>query len=256
MIDLSKISTNNKTLFLAYDQGMEHGPSDFNDDNIDPNYILKIGIEAGFNAIIFQKGVAEKYYFSTELGTSIKEKLPLVIKLNGKTSLITEQDPYSPLLCTVDEAISLGAVGVGYTVYVGSEHESKMTQEVAGVVRDAHAKNIPVIGWMYPRGKATQGKSKQELICYAARVGLELGCDIVKVNYPGSVDDLKHTVEAAGKTKVVSSGGAKEDEAAFLQLAKDVVAAGAFGMAVGRNIWQHENPVELSKKLKEVVFAK
>ena len=62
MISLEKITTNGKALFLAYDQGMEHGTADFDDENIDPNYILSIGIEGGFNAIIFQKGIAEKYY--------------------------------------------------------------------------------------------------------------------------------------------------------------------------------------------------
>ena len=124
MISLEKITTNGKALFLAYDQGMEHGTADFDDENIDPNYILSIGIEGGFNAIIFQKGIAEKYYPSPSSGQA--HRVPLIIKLNGKTNLIKDQDPYSPLLCTVEEAVSLGAVAVGYTVYVGSEFENKM----------------------------------------------------------------------------------------------------------------------------------
>src|SRR3989344_4852874 len=206
MIDLSSITKNGKALFLAYDQGMEHGPTDFNDENIDPNYILSIGIEGGFNAIIFQKGVAEKYY-----DDSLKDTIPLIIKLNGKTNLLHEE-PYSPLLATVDEALSLGAAAVGYTIYLGSKHEAQMFGEFAQIERQAHAKGVPVMAWMYPRGESLKGKDEAEISAYAARIGLELGADIVKLYYPGSAAALEHVVKAAGKTKVVVSGGAKEDE--------------------------------------------
>lgn len=248
MVDLSKITTNGKALFLAYDQGMEHGPSDFDDQNIDPSYILKIGKEGEFNAIILQKGVAEKYYSPQE------QTIPLILKLNGKTNLIEGQDPYSPILCTVEEALRLGASAVGYTIYVGSEFESKMTSEFSEIVREAHEKNIPVIGWMYIRGKSTIGKDQKELTAYGARMGLELGADIVKIKYPGSVETLKWAVESAGKTKVVVSGGVKKSEEEFLQIAKSVMESGAMGMAVGRNIWQDKNPLLLTKKLKEIIF--
>lgn len=249
MIDLSKITTNGKALFLAYDQGMEHGPSDFDDKNVDPNYILEIGVKGGFNAVVFQKGIAEKYYLE-----EFKNKIPLILKLNGKTNLISGEDPYAPLLCTVDEALLLSAAAVGYTIYIGSEFESKMTSEFAEIVRDAHAKNIPVIGWMYLRGKSIVGKDEKELTAYAARIGLELGADIIKIKYPGSVESLHWAVESAGKTKIVIAGGAKEDEAQFLQTAKDAIKAGAIGMAVGRNIWQNKNPLEITRKLKEIIF--
>src|SRR3990170_3696727 len=98
MVSLDKISKNDKVLLLAYDQGMEHGPSDFDDENIDPEYILKIGMDGGYTGIIFQKGVAEKYYLK-----ELTDKLPLILKLNGKTNLVKTQEPYSPLLCTVEE---------------------------------------------------------------------------------------------------------------------------------------------------------
>lgn len=253
MVSLDKITVNGKALFLAYDQGLEHGPSDFNDENIDPDYILKIGLEGGFCAVIFQKGIAEKYYVS--FTDEQREKLPLIVKLNGKTNLVKDQEPYSPKLCTVDEALSLGAQAVGFTVYVGSEYESKMTEDLSEVVRDAHQKGIPVIGWMYPRGHHIQNPYSPDIVAYAARIGLEIGVDMVKVWYPGSLEGMQHVVKAAGKTKVVVSGGKKEDEAEFLNLAKTVMQAGCVGMAVGRNIWQHENPLELTKKLKDIIFG-
>ncbi|MBI2622218.1 fructose-bisphosphate aldolase, partial [Candidatus Microgenomates bacterium] len=90
MFDLSKITTNGRALFLAYDQGMEHGPTDFDDKSVDPQNILQIAVNGGFNAIIFQKGVAEKYY----MGTPFAQKIPLILKLNGKTNLI-KNEPYS-----------------------------------------------------------------------------------------------------------------------------------------------------------------
>lgn len=250
MIDLNKITTNGKALFLAYDQGMEHGPSDFDDKNIDPNYILKIGVDGDYNAIIFQKGIAEKYY-----NNMFKNKIHLILKLNGKTNLVKDQDPYSPLLCTVDEALKLGAVAVGYTIYVGSEFESKMTEEFANIVREAHEKNLPVVGWMYLRGKSIVNKDQKELTAYAARLGLELGADLIKIKYPGDLESLKWAVESAGKTKVVISGGAKEEEDKFLEMARIVMRSGAIGMAVGRNIWQSKNPLEMTRRLKKIVFV-
>lgn len=250
MVDLSKITTNGKALYLAYDQGMEHGLGDFDDENVDPNYILGIGISGKYNALILQKGVAEKYY-----DESLKSKIPLILKLNGKTNLVKGQDPYSPLLCTVEEALDLGASAVGYTVYVGSEFESKMTSEFSQVVREAHQKNLPVIGWMYPRGKSIAGKDEKELIAYAARMGLELGADIVKVKYPGSLEALKRVVEAAGKTKVVVSGGEKAEEKIFLSMVKTAIEAGAIGMAVGRNVWQSKDPIGMTEKIKEIIFS-
>lgn len=249
MISLDKITSKGRALFLAYDQGMEHGPSDFDGENINPDYILKIGLNGGYTGVIFQKGIAEKYYLQ-----ELKEKLPLIVKLNGKTSLVKTQEPYSPLLCTIDEALNLGASAVGYTLYIGSEFEEQMLKELADVVRLAHEKNIPVIGWMYPRGKNVSDSFDPSIIAYAARVGLEVGCDLVKVSYPGDLETTKHVVESAGKTGVIIAGGKKESEEEFLEMAKTVMDAGAKGLAVGRNVWQSENPMKITEELKKIVF--
>ena len=97
--NLNKIIKNGKTLILAYDQGLEHGPTDFNDKNVDPRYIIEIAKENNYSALVFQKGIAEKY--DQEIRDS---GVPLIIKLNGKTSLV-KGDPISRQLCTVKEAI-------------------------------------------------------------------------------------------------------------------------------------------------------
>lgn len=247
MIDLSSISTNSKALYLAYDQGLEHGPTDFNDENVNPSYILDIAVKGRYNGIILQKGVAEKYY----TGSEVVHAVPLVLKLNGKTSLVSGE-PFSPLICTVSEAIGLGAQAVGYTVYVGSGRQDEMFEVFGGIVREAHEKSIPVIGWMYPRG----GTVKEEtpgITSYAARIGLELGADIVKVKYHDSLSALKEIVAAAGRTRVVFSGGPKVGQDEFLAMVRAVADSGALGIAVGRNVWQSKDPPGLTKEIQHLL---
>jgi len=247
MIDLSKITTNNKAIYLAYDHGIEHGPLDLKGRSIDPNYILDIAVKGGYNAIVLQKGIAEKYY------PAYRDKIPLIVKLNGKTKLVGGE-PLSSKVCSVAEAAQLGAVAIGYTVYLGSQHEATMLKEFGQIEQEAEEHNLVVIGWMYPRGKAVKDDSSPEITAYAARVGLELGADIVKIKYCGSQECFAQAVKAAGKTKVVLSGGPKVADEEFLEVIRNIMAAGAIGTAVGRNVWQRENPLEITQKIKEIIF--
>ena len=247
--NLKKIMKNGKTLILAYDQGLEHGPTaDFNEKNVDPNYIIDIAKKGKFNALAVQKGIAEKY--NEEI---MKSKIPLIVKLNGKTRL-SKGEPISEQLGTVKEAIKLGAIAVGYTIYIGSEFESEMLEDFSEIQKDAHKKGLPVILWIYPRGKAVKDDTSKEMMSYAARVGLEIGADIVKIKYNGKVNDLKWAVKSAGKTKVVIAGGVKSGEKDFLNDVKKIVKSGASGMAIGRNIWQSEKPIDLTKKVKKIIW--
>lgn len=248
-VDLSKITKQGKALFLAYDQGLEHGPTDFNEDNVDPQKILDIAESGYFTGVILQKGLAEKYYFGSQ------HQVPLIVKLNGKTNLIKGQDPYSPQVCSVKEALSYGAVAVGYTIYIGSEHEPTMIAEFGKIEQEAEEAGLPVIAWMYPRGKNVPDESDPKIVAYAARVGLELGADIVKIRYTGDSVSFKWVVANAGKTKVVVMGGGKEPEEVFLEKTKIIMEAGAIGLAVGRNVWQAEKPLEISKKIAEIIWS-
>lgn len=249
-ISLDKITTKGKALYLAYDQGLEHGPTgDFNDKNINPLYIIKIAKEGKFNALIFQKGIAEKYEDEIK-----KSKIPLILKLNGKTNLF-KGEPISAQLATVEEAVNLGAVAVGCTIYIGSEHETKMIEQFEKIERDAHSRGIPVIAWVYPRGKSIEGKKDGELLAYACRVGLEIGADIVKIHWNGNAEELKWAIKSAGKTKVVIAGGLKTDEKQFLENVKEAMKAGVIGLAVGRNLWQSDSPLALTRKIKRIVWG-
>ena len=246
-VSLNKIMTKGRALYLAYDQGLEHGPDDFNDKNVNPDYILDIAEKGKVNGVVLQKGVAEKYYKNL--------KVPLILKLNGKTNLI-KGDPVSRQLCTVKEAIKLKAKAVGYTIYVGSKHENVMFREFENIEREAHKEGLPVILWAYPRGKAIKNELSRKNLAYAARIGLELGADIIKIRYNGKADDLKWIVKCAGKTKVVIAGGKKKGLNGFLKESKEIMKTGAIGFAVGRNIWQNKEPLKVIKELKKIIWKK
>lgn len=259
MINLDKILQDGKAIYLAYDHGMEHGPVEFDDaeEAIDPSYILRIAADGDYNGVILHKGTAEKYY--QLLGADECKTLPLIIKLNGKTN-IPELEPFSPIVCAVEEAIELGASAVGYTIYLGSERESEMFVEFSRIVRDAHKAGIPAISWVYPRGKWVKEKygsdTNPELVAYGARAALELGADIAKIKYTGDRKSFAHVVKSAGRCKVVLSGGEKTDDPKeFLQVMKDVMAAGGAGVAVGRNVWKAKDPLKITEELRKIVFG-
>ena len=239
--------------FLAYDQGLEHGPEDFrpNPEAADPRFMLEVARHGDYTAVVFQQGVA--------LATrELYPKVPRLIKLNGKAGL-AKGEPYSPRLCPVDYAVkTLRAVAVGYTIYLGSEHEARMLAEFAQVVRDAESLGVPTVAWVYPRGKAVASDTAPEIVAYAARIAYELGADIAKVKWSGSVESFRWVCQAAVDTKVVLSGGVRTDQPEeFLAVVDGVMRAGGAGVAVGRNVWQRRRPeaATISKGIITRVFA-
>lgn len=244
---MSPFLNNGKSVLLAYDQGLEHGPSkDFDDRNVDPQFIMDTAVGGGFSGIVFQKGVAEKYY---------NGKVPLIVKVNGKTAL-PSGEPISKQVCSVEEAISLGAKGIGYTIYAGSVHEAEMLHEFGRIHEEAHAKDIPAIAWIYPRGESIKNDTAPEIIAYAARIGLELGADAVKIKYTGDPKTFSWAVKSAGKAHVFMSGGPKTPtDEDFLRQVSGVMEAGGTGLAVGRNVWQHPEPLKIAEELKQIIFG-
>lgn len=249
MVNINKLGKNGRFLFLAYDQGLEHGPIDFNLKNCDPNYILDIALEGRYTGVILLPGVAEKYY------QSYYKDVPLILKINGKTRL-PHIPPQSRQLCSVERAIKLGASAVGYTIFDGSEKEPEIFSEFTQIVEKAHDYGLPVIAWMYPRGEAIKDEYSNELLAYSARIGMELGADIIKIKYNHDPEHFNWVVKNAGKTKVVLSGGDKTEPMEFLKTVQDVIDCGVSGVAVGRNVWQSDKPFSLSKALRSVVLDK
>lgn len=246
---LSRIMKNGKILILAMDQGLEHGPSDFNEKNIDPDYVLDIAVKGGFTGMALQKGIAYQYM------ENYAGKVPLILKLNGRTSFNPKENVYSSPVAQVKEAVKLGADAVGYTLYVGSPNEAKMFEEFGKIHAECKEYGMPTIVWAYPRGQYVKNEKDADTVAYAARCALELGADIVKVNYTGSVDSFKSVVQAAQKCRVISAGGSKQTDDEFIAKAKEVMQAGAVGFAIGRNVWQSEKPLEMAAKIRQVVFG-
>jgi len=237
---------NGRGLLLAYDQGLEHGPSaDFDERNISPSFVMDLALKGGFNGVVLQKGTAERFY---------NGKVPLIVKVNGKTN-IAKGEPLSRQVCSVEYAVSLGAKGVGYTIYLGSAHEPRMFAEFGKIQEQAHEKGLPAIAWVYPRGAAVTNDTSKETVAYAARAALELGADAAKIKYTGDSGSFAWAVRAAAGVKVFMSGGPKaETDEAFLRQVKGAMEAGAAGLAVGRNVWQHRDPLTMATHLKQVIF--
>ncbi len=246
-IQINKFLKNGKSLLLAYDQGLEHGPVEFNLKNCNPNYIMDMALEGHYNGIILQHGMAEKYY------QDYYKEIPLVVKLNGQTSM-TKIEPVSRQLCSVERAMKLGASAVGYTIYNGSEYEDEMMAEFSRIVEKAHDYGLPVIAWMYPRGKFVQDQMSTETIAYATRVGAELGADMLKIKYNGDFEGFKWVLKMAGKSKVLISGGPKLEPEQFLNRTHEIMRLGVTGMAVGRNMWKQDKPFSLTKAVQSIMF--
>jgi fructose-bisphosphate aldolase/6-deoxy-5-ketofructose 1-phosphate synthase len=161
----------------------------------------------------------------------------------------------------VDFADSSGLqiLGVGYTIYLGSEHEGEMLRQAAQLVFEAHKAGLVTVLWIYPRGIAVKDEKDPHLIAGAAGVAATLGSDFVKVNYPektshDSPQIFQEAVQAAGRTKVVCAGGGSTDAKSFLQRLHDQIhISGAAGNATGRNI--HQRPLEEAIRLCNAIYA-
>ena len=253
----SPIFRDGNMLILAYDHGLEHGPVDFepNPASADPRNVFEVASHDAVTALAVHKGLAETYYSDYE------DDVPLLLKLNGSSSLGKRDDYYSPKQCTVKYAVEeLGADAVGYTMYAGSDHEDEMWEDFREVQEEARKYDVPVVMWAYPRGHGIEDSQQYEsdtdpdVIAYAARLGLELGADVVKCKYPGSKEETEKVLRNTGEMKFVMSGGSKRSDEAFLNDVAATIDAGGNGLAVGRNIFQREDPEGVLDKLEEVIY--
>lgn len=253
---LYQFGPKNGTLkILPFDQGLEHGPVDFfaNPDSQDTDYIIRLAIAGNYSAVAVHIGLAEKYY------PKYAGKMPLLLKLNGKTNIPSDAEALSPLTGTVEDAIRLGADAVGYTLFVGSPNQAQDITTLNEVRFDCERYGMPMIVWSYPRGEAIEakgGKDSLYAVDYAARVAEELGADIVKINLPKgvsaqnpkpyntlslSVQEMADmVVRSAGKCMVLFSGGSKLGDDDLLSKIEVCMKAGATGLIFGRNMWQRK----------------
>ena len=259
---------NGTAIFLPYDQGLEHGPRDFfaNPASADPAYIARLAHEGGFNGIAIQIGLAEKFFWD------FAGEVPLVLKLNGKTEIPSDEEALSPLNATVEDAVRLGADAVGYTLYVGTPAQPADFEQLRRVRTEAVRLGMPLIVWAYPRGAAIEGKGGKTsfyAVDYAARTAAELGADVIKVNFPkpeqrdgvhrdyANLDvspqqAMDAVVRSAGRSLVLCSGGSKAGDEAMVEKARMSLEAGATGLIFGRNVWQrpHDESLRFVERLR------
>jgi fructose-bisphosphate aldolase, class I len=263
-------SRNGTALFLPYDQGLEHGPRDFfaNPAAGDPKYITRLAVEGGFNGIALQIGLAEKFCWD------FAGEVPLILKLNGKTDIPSDDEALSPLHASVADAVRLGADAVGYTLYVGTPAAESDYAQLRQVRAEAKQYGMPLIVWAYPRGSAIDAKGGKDsfyAVDYAARVASELGADVVKVNFPHpdkragvkspydgeftSQAAIEAVVRSANRTLVLVSGGERAGDDEMLDKARQSMDAGATGLIFGRNVWQraHDESLRFVAALREIL---
>lgn len=260
-------------LILPIDQGLEHGPVDFfaNPDSLDPEFQLRLCVEGGYSAIAFHYGLASRHL------RPYAGRVPLILKLNGKTNIPPDASPLSGLTGTVEDAVRLGADAVGYTLYVGSPRQDEDIRQLTEVRRACDASGMPLVVWAYPRGEAIEKKGGRDslyAVDYAARVACELGADVVKLNVP-EVDDraqasprpydtlrpgyreaVERVVRSAGRTLVLFSGGSKLGDEDLLEKARLCMEAGATGLIFGRNMWQRPmaEALRLTAEIKRIML--
>lgn len=254
-----------RLMLFAGDQKVEHLNKDFYGEGIspedsDPEHLFRIAKKGKIGVFATQLGLIARY------GMDYQD-LPYLVKLNSKTNLVkTDQmDPISRQWIEVDQVADfadksrLEVLGVGYTIYLGSEQEPEMLREAAQIVYKAHSRGLVTVLWIYPRGKAVKDEKDPHLIAGATGVAATLGSDFVKVNYPKkegskSEEAFKEAVAAAGRTKVVCAGGASRDPKSFLQQLHDQIhVSGAGGNATGRNV--HQKSLDEAARMCNAIYA-
>lgn len=254
-----------RLMLFAGDQKVEHLNKDFFGDGIpaddnDPEHLFKIADKAKIGVFATQLGIIARYGMSYP-------NVPYLVKINSKTDIVktAQSDPFSGEWFDFQQVIDfrdnsgLNILGVGYTIFLGSEFEADMLYQAAQLVYNAHQYGLMSVLWIYPRGKAVKDEKDPHLIAGATGVALCLGADFVKVNYPqkegyDSKEIFKEAVLAAGRTKVVCAGGSSKGAREFLQELHDQInVSGTAGNATGRNI--HQKPLAEAVRMCNAVFA-
>ena len=256
-MDAATSGTGKMNLF-ACDQKIEHLNDDFFDggneiplSSNDPRHLFEIGHlchqEGTIGVLAGQLGLISHY-------ARDYPDVPFLVKLNSKSHLVktSQRDPISQAMWDMDDVMSLvhngiNVVGIGYTIYIGSEYEHEMMSEAAQFIRSAHELGMISVVWMYPRGKAVADEKDPQLISGAAGVASCIGADFAKVNYPNNFsgmtrpESLAIASQAAGRTGIICSGGGTLPAEEFLQrLWEQMNTGNCRGAATGRNIHQKD----------------
>ncbi|MFA0823067.1 MAG: 2-amino-3,7-dideoxy-D-threo-hept-6-ulosonate synthase [Methanomethylovorans sp.] len=232
-----------KTIIIPMDHGVGAGPIKGIIDL--PTTVNKVA-EGGANAVLGHMGLPR--YGHRGYGRDIG----LIIHLSASTSLGPDPN-HKVLVTTVEEAIKIGADAVSVHINVGADDEAQMLKDLGYVAKVCDEWGIPLIAMMYPRGPKVTSEHDVKFVKHAARIGAELGADIVKTNYTGSIETFREVVEGCPVPVVIAGGPQMDTEKQLLQMVYDSLQAGGSGVAIGRNVFQSEDPVKLVSNISKIV---
>lgn len=230
----------NRTVIVPMDHGVTIGPIQ---GIINMQQIINQLLKGGVDAILVHKGIAK----NVDAGNA-----GLIVQLSAMSNLSPNING-KVQVCTVQEAIRIGADAVSVHVNIGAQDEDKMLKNLGKVANQCDLYGMPLLAMMYPRGPKIQNEHAPDVVAHAARIGAELGADIIKANYTGNIETFKAVVESCPVPMVIAGGPKCKTPQEILQTAHDSVQAGAAGLSIGRNVFQHENPTLIVKALESIV---
>jgi len=232
-----------RTVIIPMDHGVTVGPIEGLADMRDA--VSKV-VAGGANAILMHKGIVRAGHRGTG------RDVGLIIHLSGGTSL--SPDPNAKeLVCTVEEAIKLGADAVSVHINLGAETDNQMLRQLGQVSQQCLTWQMPLIAMMYTRGPKITDEYNVDNVKHAARVAAELGADIVKVVYTGSVESFAEVVNGCTVPVVIAGGPKMNSDEDIFKMVEDALQAGAEGISIGRNAFQHQKPTKMVQALSKIV---
>jgi len=229
-----------RTFIVPMDHGVTVGPVA---GLVNIQEIINKLLRGGVDAVVLHRGVAKH----VDIG-----KAGLIVHLSGITKL--GPDPNNKVqVCSVEEAMRIGADAVSVHINIGAEQEDKMLAKLGRVADDCDRYGVPLLAMMYPRGPKIQNEHAVDVVAHAARLGAELGADIIKTNYTGNVESFKEVVRGCYVPVIIAGGPKVETIQEVLQMVHDSIKAGGAGISIGRNVFQHENPTRMVKALSAIV---
>lgn len=232
-----------RTIIVPMDHGVSVGPID---GLMDMRRTVGDMVEGGANAVLMHKGLVR-------CGHRTKGRdVGLVLHLSASTDLCINCNS-KILVSTVEDALRLGADAVSVHVNIGDENESRMLADLGHVASEAMAWGLPVLAMVYARGPKIVDGFDPQVVAHCARVGEELGADIVKAPYTGSPESFARVVDSLCVPLVIAGGPKMSRLRDFLTTVQDSIAAGGAGLSVGRNVFQAKEPRRLLAALDAIV---
>ncbi len=234
---------NGRTIIVPLDHGVTVGPIY---GLVDLRETVDQVAEGGANAMLMHKGLPR---CSHRAGG---QDIGLIIHLSASTTLSPFPNAKS-MVGSVTDALKLGADAVSIHVNLGDEAEPQMLADLGALCSEASDWGMPVLAMMYARGQKIEDEYDPDIVAHCARVGVELGADIVKVNYSGDPESFSRVVDGCCVPVVIAGGPRLENDHDLVQMVYDSVQAGGSGLSMGRNIFQHKNPAKIVAALNKVV---